>query len=257
VMYYGEQGDEAHLPFNFQLILLPWDARTVREAVDAYELALPNSAWPNWVLGNHDQPRIASRVGRAQARVANMLLLALRGTPTCYYGDEIAMRNVPVPVEMMQDPPARFDPAHSRDPYRTPMQWDASAGAGFTTGTPWLPLADDYTTVNVAAQQNDPRSMLALFGRLITLRRELPALTIGAYKAVAQNVDDVFAFERTHGDQKLLVLLNFGTDEHTLNLESSSTNATVLCSTHMDREGTVDLQRVTLRSDEGLMLRLD
>src|SRR5262249_37037711 len=84
--YYGVNGSGPPLPFNFQLILLPWDARAIGAAIDAYEAALPPDGWPNWVLGNHDQPRIASRVGSGQARVAAMLLLTLRGTPTLYNG---------------------------------------------------------------------------------------------------------------------------------------------------------------------------
>src|SRR5690606_37628021 len=105
---------------------------------------------PNWVLGNHDRHSIATRAGAAQARAANMLLLTLRGTPTTYYGEEIGMENVPIPLALMQDPPALNQPemAHvvGRDPVRTPMQWDDSPNAGFThpDATPWLPLAADY-----------------------------------------------------------------------------------------------------------------
>ena len=100
------------------------------------------------MLGNHDKPRIASRVGRAQARVAAMLLLTLRGTPTLYYGDEIGMQDVPIPPERVQDPFEKNVPGIGlgRDPERTPMQWNAAPNAGFTDGTPWLPLADDYAT---------------------------------------------------------------------------------------------------------------
>ena len=133
--YYGANHDECHMPFNFQLIRAPWDASTVRRLVDQYEKDLPVHAWPNWVLGNHDQHRLATRVGAAQARVATMLLLTLRGTPTCYYGDELGMENVPIPPEFVQDPAARNQPevAHlvGRDPERTPMQWDGSPNAGF------------------------------------------------------------------------------------------------------------------------------
>ena len=132
IQYYGEQLDEAHLPFNFQLVTMPtWQASTIRQVVDAYEAALPRGAWPNWVLGNHDRPRIATRVGREQARTAQMLLLTLRGTPTCYYGDELGMQNVAIPAAPMHDPPGKQDPQHSRDPQRTPMQWDTSPNAGF------------------------------------------------------------------------------------------------------------------------------
>jgi alpha-glucosidase len=83
--------DEFHLPFNFQLIETPWDAVAVQAFVDAFEQALPVGAWPNYVLGNHDRPRLATRYGTKQVRIAAMLLLTLRGTPTLYYGDELGM----------------------------------------------------------------------------------------------------------------------------------------------------------------------
>jgi alpha-glucosidase len=154
VRYYGEALDEAHLPFNFQFVTMPtWEARTIRQIVDTYEAALPQGAWPNWVLGNHDKERIATRVGREQARLAQMLLLTLRGTPTCYYGDEIGMQNVRIPREQLQDPKAKGNPEQSRDYERTPMQWNALANAGFTDPEvqPWLPIADDYQTYYVEA----------------------------------------------------------------------------------------------------------
>ena len=109
--YYGQKGDELHMPFNFTLIYLPWRARAFRWAVNAYEAALrrqqelvPTAVfWPNHALGNHDEHRIASRLGKAQARVAAMLLLTLRGTPTLYCGDEIGMTDVEIPPEREQD----------------------------------------------------------------------------------------------------------------------------------------------------------
>ena len=97
VTYYGRNLEGAHLPFNFALLDAPWEARGIAKLIDEYEAALPPGGWPNWVLGNHDRPRIAGRVGPAQARIAAMLLLTLRGTPTIYYGDEIGMPQVPDP----------------------------------------------------------------------------------------------------------------------------------------------------------------
>src|SRR6202000_2702526 len=96
VAYYGAQLKGANLPFNFQLLEAKWNARGIATLIDEYEAALPRGGWPNWVLGNHDKPRIGSRVGVAQARVAAMLLLTLRGTPTMYYGDEIGMLDVEI-----------------------------------------------------------------------------------------------------------------------------------------------------------------
>src|SRR4051812_22270741 len=176
VRYYGENGRGAQLPFNFHLLSTAWDAEAIAALIDRYEAALPPGAWPNWVLGNHDRPRIASRVGPAQARVAAMLLLTLRGTPTIYYGDEIGMTDVPIPPGMERDPWGIDTPGLNlgRDPERTPMQWSAAPGAGFTTGPPWLPVAAGYRETNVETQRCAPASMLALHRRLIALRRAEP-----------------------------------------------------------------------------------
>jgi alpha-glucosidase len=261
--YYGQNLDECHLPFNFQLIFLDWRAHTVHRAVDAYESLLPPGAWPNWVLGNHDRHRVATRVGRDQARVANTLLLTLRGTPTTYYGEEIGMEDVPIPPEYVQDPPALKQPeiAHivGRDPERTPMQWDDSPNAGFTMAgmAPWLPVAADYPRRNVAMQEKDPASMLNLYRALAGLRHAEPALHAGEYASLDVAAADVFAYVRTFpGADRFLVVLNFGADEHTLHLGQLGRTATIAVATDMVRHGTVDLSRLHLGPNEGLVLRL-
>jgi alpha-glucosidase len=109
---YGVRG--LHLPFNFHLITTPWKARSVSALIDQYEAALPSGAWPNWVLGNHDRSRVGSRVGPAQARVAAMLLLTLRGTPTLYNGDEIGLQDVSIPPDAVRDPFERNVPGRLR-----------------------------------------------------------------------------------------------------------------------------------------------
>jgi alpha-glucosidase len=143
--YYGKELRGVQLPFNFQLLQTHWNARDIAAAIDRYEAALPRGGWPNWVLGNHDRPRIASRVGAAQARVAGLMLFTLRGTPTLYYGDEIGMHDVVIPADRIQDPLEKNVPGAGlgRDPCRTPMQWDASRYAGFSEHAPWLPIAAD------------------------------------------------------------------------------------------------------------------
>jgi len=247
--YYGADGRGLHLPFNFHLILTEWGARRVAGLVEAYEAALPAQAWPNWVLGNHDQPRVASRVGPAQARVAAMLLLTLRGTPTVYQGEELGLRNVAIPPESIQDPVAHSLPGLGlgRDPERTPMQWDASAFAGFSSVRPWLPLADDFATENVAVQEKDPRSMLSLYRRLIELRRASPALSVGAYRQDFID-DDLFIYSRKSGSRRVLVALNFAHAERQLPPGIGAERRQVL-STYLDAG-----QPGVLRPDEGVLL---
>ncbi len=258
VTYYGENGSGAHLPFNFQLIVLPWDAREIAGAISAYEGALPEGGWPNWVLGNHDKSRIASRVGEPQARVAAMLLLTLRGTPTLYYGDELGMHDVAIPPEEVQDPQELNVPGLGlgRDPERTPMQWDASEGAGFTTGSPWLPIPSDSSIRNVELERADPDSMLSFYRRLITLRRAEPALAVGNYTPlVAQG--DVLAYLRESGNSRFLVVLNLGHAPAVFVPEHREISGVVAVGTNSEREGNPVSGEVGLDGDEGVVVRVD
>lgn len=263
LQYYGDALDECHLPFNFDLIRAPWTAHAVRAAVEYYEMGVPEGGWPNYVLGNHDQPRVASRVGAAQARVAQMLLLTLRGTPTCYYGDEIGMKNVPIPPEFVQDPPAVRQPEIAdtvgRDPERTPMQWEASPNAGFTAPgvVPWLPLGADYVTCNVALQERDSTSLLTLFRALTRLRQSEPALAVGSYATVETGVANIYAYTRTKpGNDGFLVVLNFGNEAHRLGLSGVAHQAEIVLATDLQRCGAIDLAALDLTPNEGLVLRL-
>ena len=121
VTYYGDDGDELHLPFNFNLMWQPWNAAALLAYINRYESTLPRRGWPSWVLGNHDQKRIASRVGAAQARVAMLILLTLRGTPTLYNGDELGLENVPILPGQGKDPFGLAHPDQGRDPVRSPL----------------------------------------------------------------------------------------------------------------------------------------
>jgi alpha-glucosidase len=259
VTYYG-RGDQpgAHLPFNFQLITLPWDARRISAAIDQYEGELPEGAWPNWVLGNHDKARIASRVGPEQARVAAMLLLTLRGTPTIYYGDEIGMHDVEIPADRVKDPTERRNPGMGmgRDSCRTPMQWDRGPGAGFSEVEPWLPLAPDYRELNVETERDDPRSMLTLVRRLIELRRNEEALSLGDYYPVNAE-GDLLAFLREAGGKRFLVTLNLGRREAELLPAPSPWRGVIVCSTHQDRDGAPVDGGVGLAENEGVIVRLE
>jgi alpha-glucosidase len=250
VAYYGSG---VHLPANFHLISTPWDARKIAAFVAAYEAALPSDAWPSWVLGNHDRSRFASSVGPAQARVAAMLLLTLRGTPTLYYGDEIGMHDVPVPPELVQDPFGKNVPRLGRDPARTPMQWNSSPHAGFTSSTPWLPVADDYREINVAAEREDPKSMLALHRRLLALRRAEPALSAGSYIPL-EAAGDLLAYVRQKGGRRFLVALNLGDRPQTF--VADDMDGRISLSTHLDRDGEKSAGTLELRGDEGVIVEL-
>ncbi|MCC2976697.1 DUF3459 domain-containing protein [Sphingomonas sp. PL-96] len=207
--YYGTDRPGVHLPFNFQLIEADWNAVELAQRIVDYEAALPPGGWPNWVLGNHDRSRAATRVGEAQARVAAMLLLTLRGTPTLYYGDELGLADVPIPPGQAVDPQELREPGRGRDPVRTPMPWNDGEGAGFTTGRPWLPLNPDHRTRNVAAQDQDPASMLTLTRQLLMLRKNHAALSVGSWHLIAAE-GSLLAYARRHGDTQLLVALNLG-----------------------------------------------
>ncbi|WP_128546351.1 alpha-amylase family glycosyl hydrolase [Larkinella soli] len=257
--YYGVDGRGAHLPFNFQLLQLPWEAPRIAASVDQYEGLLPDHGWPNWVLGNHDQPRITSRVGCEQARVAALLLLTLRGTPTVYYGDEIGMRDVPIPFAEVQDPQGLNMPDKnlSRDPARTPMQWDAGPNAGFTTGKPWLRLGAGFARENVKAQTDDPYSMLTLYRRLITLRQQEPALMTGAYAPVYSDQQVMAYLRGSEGQQRFLIVLNLSHRPAYFNLKDPDMQGTVELATAPEREGMTVGGAVSLAGDEAIIVRLN
>jgi alpha-glucosidase len=257
VAYYGTgPAVGAHLPFNFQLLRLPWDAATLAAAIADYERLLPPGGWPNWVLGNHDNPRIATRVGEAQARVAAMLLLTLRGTPTMYYGDEIGMVDADIPEELQQDPARHDGPGRGRDPERTPMRWDASRNGGFTDGTPWLPIGRDLESVNVASRRAEAGSILHLYRELLRLRRSEPALSLGSWAPIAPTggtTGDLLAYERAASGRRFVVALNLGHEPMEVPIEFNAGDEIVL-STHLDRTGLAG-RTLRIRADEGVIVR--
>ena len=254
VRYYGERGDELQLPFNFHLMEQPWQAQAMRRSVDELEAALPAQAWPNYVLGNHDQPRLASRFGgQAQARLAAMMLLTLRGTPTLYYGDELGMENGLIPPDKIQDPQGKnLGAERTRDVTRTPMQWDASAYASFSTVEPWLPVSADFATRNVAVQSKDPASILNLYRRLLWYRRQHSALLSGSYTPIDTDADDCFVYKREADDERCLIALNFSHEPRRVILPSQGVGQIVL-STYLDRDEKIALDTLALRPYEGVI----
>lgn len=251
--YYGKDLKGAQLPFNFHLMQCAWTADAIAGIIKEYEAALPVGAWPDWVVGNHDQPRIATRIGRAKSRIAAMLLLTLRGTPTMYYGDEIGMTDVAIPAAEVQDPAETNEPGkgQGRDPERTPMQWDSSRMAGFTEGTPWLRLAADYETVNVATLSGQSDSVLSLYRTLIGLRNSNTALNTGRVEKVSSD-GNVLRYDRVDEKERFAIVLNLSDGQE----EAATAAGHILVSTHMDRSGEAVGSSVSLRAFEGVIVQL-
>ena len=246
MLYYGEKLDGFQLPFNFELLKADLHPRRLADYIQYYEGLIPSGGWPNWVMGNHDRPRIAGRVGLPMARLAQMLLLTLRGTPTLWQGDELGMVNEPVPDHLLQDPWAINNPGSGlgRDPVRIPMPWDDGTGRGFTTGQPFLPLS---RVPSVAEQSDDPSSMLSLVRSLVALRRDTPALHRGDW-TLHRADDAVLSYIRSDGEDRIGVALNMGDAAQDQPFQGQR-----LLSTIADKD---DNARHRLLPHEGMILRL-
>jgi alpha-glucosidase len=219
--------DKLHMAFNFDFLLQPWAPAAIQRSITRWdELLQREGTWPCYVLSNHDNPRHAWRYGRdiseteadARAKVAAALLLTLRGTPFIYYGEEIGMQDVLVPRNEVWD--VALD-GGTRDTSRTPMQWDHSAHAGFSTMRPWLPIGSDFRERNVERQESDSRSILNFYRALIWLRREAPVLVQGRWQPLLRDPRGALAYLRESGEERALVLLNFTNRRVKLELDAS------------------------------------
>ncbi|HET9852587.1 MAG TPA: alpha-glucosidase [Candidatus Limnocylindrales bacterium] len=254
-----------HLIFDWTFINLPWSAAAFRSAIKARDAAFGSERWPANVLSNHDQPRHVSRFsesganGDAIAKVAAAMLLTLRGTPFLYYGEEIALRNLDIPNDRALDPPARraswLFPWWNRDQARGPMPWRPGSGAGFTSGTPWLPLPPDADTRNVERQAADPGSVLAWYRSVLALRGATPALQRGSQVLLDPGPANVLAYRRELDGTFVLVALNFGGTEATIEAPVPPEGRTwrSMLSTHPRSDGAPLATTVTLAPFEALV----
>ena len=252
MLYYGENNNEFNFPFNFFLLEnTEWTGIAVSQTVNKWLDNMPNETWPNWVLGNHDNPRIASKAGVYLARALNVLLLTLPGTPTTYYGEEILMTNVYVPQNKTRDL------YEDRDKERTPMQWNVSRNAGFTSNsTPWLPVADNYTLYNVDTEMENNSTMLVLYKTLVELRSNNVAFQYINYECVV-NSTDILAYRRYHDNNSdhFLVVINFSQQPTTATFDVPFVDPQIVLSSNLNRTGAVNLNSVNLLQGEALVIR--
>lgn len=265
MMYYSTPlVKESDFPFNFYLLDLPHNKSGVwvKELVDLWMANMPTGKWPNWVVGNHDRPRIATSAGPDKVRVINMLLLTLPGTPTTYYGEEIGMENVNISDSQIQDPAGRYNSSLSRDPQRSPMQWSEQRNAGFSdsANSTWLPVHPDYQRVNVEIQKEDDTSVLAQYRFLNSLRQSELPLSRGWFCYVHAD-GKVFSYLREFDGlpRAFLMVLNFGNESAVTDLSSFPElpeRLTILMSTsHANRGNEFPKSQIVTEAGEGLMFR--
>jgi alpha-glucosidase len=236
--YYGEDLDQFHMPFNFHLMATEWEPIRIRAMIESVLWNVPIGAWTNWTMGNHDEIRLATRVGDYQARLVAMLLLTLRGTPFLYYGDELGMPEVTVSDEHKKDPWGIRVDFLSRDGARTPMQWTGESGAGFSLSDepddPWLPLGPNFEKLNVASELDDPDSMLNLYRRLLGLRKQSVALRRGSFLAHPSSNEDVLVYRRESDDETVTVALNFSANPISIEMRAGKVAVSTLNPTRDD-----------------------
>jgi len=245
---------QSFVPFNFSFISLPWNAQEQKKFIDEFDELVGHDYFPTYVLGNHDQPRIVTKLGEDAARTAALLQLTLRGIPFIYYGEELGMRNVKVPEKKAKDPMAVNMKGFNfgRDPERTPMQWNASRFGGFSSVEPWLPLEKKFKERNVASEEEDKKSFLNLYKSVINLRKTRKSLAGGRLVPLDFKNPNVLGFLRQKADEKTLVLANFSEEKQIVELPKGSWKT--ILSTKLDVENRKEKGQVKLRPSEGIVL---
>ncbi|MCS5490999.1 glycoside hydrolase family 13 protein [Algoriphagus limi] len=257
--YHFESVDMSRTPEGYTL-------SQFKDVFSRWDSAFSEKGWIAIFLSNHDNSRLVNRFGNPSpefrtpsTQMLNTFLLSMRGTPYTYYGDEIGMTNIDMPnIEEYVDVEAigKYKTAvangedltefmkvlnySSRENGRTPMQWDDSENAGFTTGTPWKRVNENYKEINVAAQDSDPNSILNHFRKMTKVRKESPVLVYGDYELIQKEHPNIYAYSRTLGEEKMLVLLNFSDQTSSIDLPEFGDVDTVIDNYDtFDREGSM------------------
>jgi len=274
-MAYAFDGVDLAKPDGYDLIKF-------KNTFTKWDQEFSKKGWLSIFLANHDQARLVSRFGNdspefreVSEKMLNTFILSMRGTPYCYYGDELGMTNIDFDsISQYQDIATinAYKKAlsegkdmkkfmsdlnfSSRDNGRTPMQWDDSKNASFTSGKPWLPVNDNYKYINVATEDKNPNSILNHFRNMVKLRRENPVLIYGSYQLLQPKHPDIYAYTRTLDDQKMLVLLNF--TDHNSSIELPQTRAvqkTLI--NNYNSVVAIEGEKVTLKPYQAVILSLN
>ncbi|MCI5648776.1 MAG: alpha-glucosidase [Fusicatenibacter sp.] len=291
--YARADGKELSMVFQFEHVGLDdgkfgkWTDRRMelkgfREVMSKWQTELEGKAWNSLFLGNHDQPRSISRFGNDDPRYrevcAKMLATCIhmmQGTPYLYQGEELGMTNCPFEtLEELRDiesinafheltESGKIDPEdmmryinlRGRDNARTPMQWDDSANAGFTTGTPWIKVNPNYTKINAMAQQKDPNSVFHYYQKLHRLRKEEDVIVYGKYQLLEPESESLYVYTRTLEKDKLLVICNFTDQEVSYRIPEEFSNGRILIG-NLREEGTSAEETVQLKPYEAIVLKV-
>ena len=250
-----------------------------KESFTKWDKSFAEKGWIAIYLSNHDQSRFINRYGSDKpafkdysAKLLNTFILSMRGTPYTYYGDELGMTNIGfTKIEQYKDIAAingykkaatdGEDLDHylkklnllSRDNGRTPMQWDDTNNAGFSSETPWLPVHENHTTVNVATQQNDHNSVLNHFRKMVALRKENLLLVYGEYEIIQEEHPTIYAYSRTLDDEQMKILLNFSESTSKINLLDLGLYKEVLINNY--NELLIDKNTITLQPYQAVVLK--
>jgi oligo-1,6-glucosidase len=287
-LYTGADRDELNMVFQFEHMDLDsgpngkWDLKPPRlsdlkENITKWQKGLEGVGWNSLYLNNHDQPRLVSRFGNdttyrvESAKMLATFLHTLQGTPFIYQGEEIGMTNVQFDsiedyedietinmynekvVEGNADPDEIMKAiyAKGRDNARTPMQWNDSKNAGFTTGEPWIKLNPNYEEMNAGQAVSDPDSIYNYYKKLAELRKEYPIIVYGKYELIVPEHEQIYAYTRTYEGEKLLVLLNFSEEHAPFTLPENVTFKTKrLIISNYEVDGSEDIQSLTLKPFE-------
>jgi alpha-glucosidase len=243
-------------PFNFEGLNTPWNAKAFQTFIDSFQSGMHPSYVPVYCLGNHDQPRLASRLGIRQARSAAVLQLSLPGMPVIYYGDELGMTDVVIGPEDIRDTFELRVPGKGlgRDPERSPMQWNTSKNAGFSNTKPWLPIGSDYEKVNVDYESRDPYSSLQLYKRLLTLRKKYTVLRQGSYESISLH-ENVYCFKRAIPNEVTITVINFS--DEPIKLVHNILHGKLLLSSNLDIFDQKLTGKLILRPHEAVIVLME